>query len=674
VTTVKALGLCVFLLCIPSVAEESASHTYSAKKHRESKTAVSSSLIEKGHPFSEPSFSLEQFGSNEKAIEHISQALKQHPFLQCSKEGKLGSLRDEARAKLLQLAKDHPESYGLKLVQSDAERAFTEASKHFDLKALDDVAFHYPHTPQAKEAISSMIGLYLDANEFTLASLLADKLVEDNSNLNVTDYIRMMVSHCRTGEFKKANDVLAIISDPSFKKTVRETEMVDAVDQNCKANRLTPQHPPSIEEVLDMKSPKVDHYLRAIRLIGGIPVLSRLGVPPPYLKEACFIVQAAVLEPKSLPAPTDEQVKTLSLFGDRSLPIFVEVMRSSEGDTGRQAILAMGPKAIKPLLEAFGDADFPEPVVALIHLLGPKAMVELGKKVNDPNPFVRKRVSQAYRAAAHIISETDIEPLLQLSGDPDENIRENVIPLLISREDLAPTLIRGLGDASPYRRQSAAQLLGLQLATDKTGYDTKEANDAIRQALGDSAPDVRKVLIGSLLKKKDRVSFIPDFVRLLDDTEEDVRDMASRFLRDLGGVSVAPLIEATKSGSNISRHAATRTLSLFKHDEERLGKTFLTPAAHDRLHELAEDSDPDVRLSAIASFYFSKSPRPLAIKSLIKGLESTLPQIQFMSMEVLADHPEAKEALPQLEKLKKSKVAHIRESAEGLSEIIRGNQ
>ena len=297
-------------------------------------------------------------------------------------------------------------------------------------------------------------------------------------------------------------------------------------------------------------------------------------------------------------------------------------------------------------------------------------MKALANLASHGDPLVRKRVAYAYGAAT-ILEEEDLRALILLAGDGDLTTHAHVMTPLASANGLAPHILSALSDASPQRRQSAAQLIGLQLSHEKPGYDTTEMNDAIRVALSDSAPDVRKVLIGSLLQKNDKIDFIPDFIRLLGDPEEDVRDMASRFLGELGSAAVPAVVEATKTDSNIARLSATKTLAALKDLEYRAGKSFLNQAAHHRMLELTDDSDANVRIAAIGSYFGTNHLHPLPVENLIRGLQSTHPGMQMTSLHLLSQHDNAAQAIPQIKRLTSSKILAIRNTAEDLLKVLR---
>ena len=238
----------------------------------------------------------------------------------------------------------------------------------------------------------------------------------------------------------------------------------------------------------------------------------------------------------------------------RAIPALTESLDSYEVRTSAaNALASFGERAVKPLVDALGDArlDVREGVGAALCRIGPQAVPALIAALSDNGREHKHR--EVCEVLASIGDKRAVEPLAAVLRDPTFRFRPVAAEALGKLEDgrAVPALIMALGDENEIVGLHAAEALG------KLG---EVAIGSIVSALKDSDARVRCRAASALgYSKVARV--IPPLAERLRDTEADVRAAAATALGGISdAASVEPLISALLDENGEVRAAAARAL------------------------------------------------------------------------------------------------------------------
>lgn len=148
--------------------------------------------------------------------------------------------------------------------------------------------------------------------------------------------------------------------------------------------------------------------------------------------------------------------------------------------------------------------------------------------------------------ANHYVRRKDWDPVRELLGSPDHDVKTGAIPVLVSAAQgefdlspLLPTLTDLLGDRAPNLRHDAAITLGY-LATN--GIDVSSAVPGLVKLLADPEAPARKMAAWAFCRigkyGGDISAALPALRNLKEDEDEDVRSLAEEAL-DLGAARQA---------------------------------------------------------------------------------------------------------------------------------------
>jgi HEAT repeat protein len=244
-------------------------------------------------------------------------------------------------------------------------------------------------------------------------------------------------------------------------------------------------------------------------------------------------IGAEALEPlmaalKSKEATTRQRAAwTLSEMGDGAkpaIPALIEMLKSSEplavGD-GAIALGKMGQdakEALMPLIAALKcpDQEVRASVASAIKQLGPTAdhIPLLLPALKDPYMKVRSTVTLTFGYMGE-------------AGKP-----------------AIPEIIKGIKDENTWVRMHSCASLA------RFGPDAKDAVPQLREALSDEMGIVRGTAAMALAKIAPSADFVPDFIKLLQDSNERVRTLAEDAIFAIGKPAVDDLKAAASACSD----------------------------------------------------------------------------------------------------------------------------
>ncbi|MCB0323248.1 MAG: HEAT repeat domain-containing protein [Bdellovibrionales bacterium] len=166
--------------------------------------------------------------------------------------------------------------------------------------------------------------------------------------------------------------------------------------------------------------------------------------------------------------------------------------------------------------------------------VGPQAKAAVGVLVElltDPDPQMRRSAAYSLGKIGHHAAPA-VEPLIDLLRDPDKEIRKAVAWALgIIGPEAVPRLATACTDRVTEVRAGCVFALGT------IGPNAIAALPQLRQCLLDPEVEVRynaAKAIGNLRAAKEAEQAVEPLIRLLDDTDPDVRWVAAEALRKIG--------------------------------------------------------------------------------------------------------------------------------------------
>jgi HEAT repeat protein len=289
----------------------------------------------------------------------------------------------------------------------------------------------------------------------------------------------------------------------------------------------------------------------------------------------------------------------------------------------RKALIALGPAAIKPLLQAL-SGERPRLRAAAADVLwrikDPQVAPALIAALRDQASLVRSA------AAMHLGFLEDpqaVQPLMEALKDSDDNVRSAAASSLARFADprIVDQMIALLSDTSPQVRRAAIRGL--------TTREDSRAIDPIIGRLSDTDEIVRRLAASALGGLKDQKAIDP-LLSALNDGDEDVRRSAVGALGKLRPKrAVAPLVALLSDKSPMLRAEALRTLGLIGDKE-----------AVDAIARLIPDRDGDVRASAVQAL--GRIGDPGAIPPLLSTLKDSYSKVVLASVESLASFKDAR--------------------------------
>jgi HEAT repeat protein len=207
---------------------------------------------------------------------------------------------------------------------------------------------------------------------------------------------------------------------------------------------------------------------------------------------------------------------------------------SEMGETAKPAVPALMNLLKSETPMAVGDA-----AVAL-GLLGQNARAALPlliEALKNEDREVRAVVATAIRQVGP--KAEDIPQLLPALKDPYMKVRSTLILMFGYMGDngkaAIPAIIPHIKDENSWVRMHSAASLA------RFGADAKDAVPVLKEALSDEAGVVRGTAAMALAKIAPSSEFVPDMIRLLQDTNERVRNLAEEALVTIGKVAVEDL-------------------------------------------------------------------------------------------------------------------------------------
>lgn len=194
-------------------------------------------------------------------------------------------------ASLYQVAKDKLKSMPEKLKSyQDTEGPASKAqvlaglSGGNNLNHLDDVAYHYPFTEGAREALTRLTYIHLDHGQPAIAAIYADALLEDFSwdTMSSGTLIRLAFTYGLANQKEKSKLLLDILEE---KETVSKERFHSLISLNEKQDSKT-----VLRRLAISKDPKERELFLRVARIGSLDTLMRkLGLKEEGL-ERCLVL------------------------------------------------------------------------------------------------------------------------------------------------------------------------------------------------------------------------------------------------------------------------------------------------------------------------------------------------------------------------------------------------
>ncbi|MHA1126070.1 MAG: HEAT repeat domain-containing protein [Candidatus Heimdallarchaeota archaeon] len=217
---------------------------------------------------------------------------------------------------------------------------------------------------------------------------------------------------------------------------------------------------------------------------------------------------------------------------DRNIPL----LNNSDPNVRRSAVEALGRSmnkgALKPLIHLYKteeNIDVRRAIVLAISFIGGEEIIPILIEVlkNEKDADVRRNAAGGLRFfSKQIKAEVIFQLLLEESDASIRDVLTNTITYF-QDESLIPTLITVFQkEKEAHLKECVLEILG--------SFDTPEANDIIIQSmLPENTDSIRLIATRAIGKKNDLFIIQPLYEVSQNDTNEEIRDLAHKFLNEL---------------------------------------------------------------------------------------------------------------------------------------------